>query len=196
KQIIFAALDTTDQSVMSQQIISLIFIGSFSYASAGPNIGASGFKLLSNQVSNWLSKISKDFDIGIKYQPGTELTEDELQVALNTQLFNDRLTIDGNFGVRGASQEQNTSNVVGDINLEYQMTKDGRFRVKAFNRANDISFLEDNEPYTQGVGIFYRKEFETFKDLFKRNTDKKKPGTQVKPNQEAVRNNKENKRTD
>ena len=186
KQIIFAALDTTDQSVMSQQIVSLIFIGNFSYASAGPGIGASGFKLLSNQVSNWLSKISKDFDIGVNYQPGTELTEDELEVALRTQLFNDRLSIDGNFGVRGASQEQNTSNVVGDINVEYQITKDGRFRIKAFNRTNDISFLEDNAPYTQGVGIFYRKEFDNLKDLFKRDRDKKKNEKQKRSNQEAV----------
>jgi len=186
KQIIFAALDTTDQSVMSQQIVSLIFIGSFSYASAGPGIGASGFKLLSNQVSNWLSKISKDFDIGVNYQPGTELTEDELEVALRTQLFDDRLSIDGNFGVRGTSQEQNTSNVVGDINVEYQITKDGRFRIKAFNRTNEISFLEDNAPYTQGVGIFYRKEFENLKDLFTRDREKKKNRKQNKPNQEAV----------
>jgi len=196
RQIIFAALDTTDQSVMSQQIVSLIFIGSFSYASAGPGIGASGFKLLSNQVSNWLSKISKDFDIGVKYQPGTELTEDELEVALRTQLFNDRLSIDGNFGVRGASQEQNTSNVVGDINVEYQITKDGRFRIKAFNRTNDISFLEDNAPYTQGVGIFYRKEFDNLKDLFRRDRDKKKNKKQKRPNQEAIINKNDIKKTD
>lgn len=192
REIIFAALDTTDQSEMSQQILSLILIGSFSYTTAGPNIGATGFKLLSNQIGNWLSKISKDFDIGINYQPGTELTEDELKVALRTQLFNDRLLIDGNFGVRGATPSQNTSNVVGDINLEYQITQDGRFRIKAFNRTNDISFLEDNAPYTQGVGIFYRKEFETFGDLFKRNKDKKKKKNkdrkQPEENTHAIRN--------
>ena len=194
REIIFAALDTTDQSVMSQQILSLILIGSFSYTSAGPNIGATGFKLLSNQIGNWLSKISKDFDIGINYQPGTELTEDELKVALRTQLFNDRLLIDGNFGVRGTDESQNTSNVVGDINLEYQITEDGRFRIKAFNRSNDISFLEDNEPYTQGVGVFYRKEFESFRDLFKRKKERKKKRSQTNINQEAVRP--ENKKTE
>lgn len=196
RQIIFAALDTTDQSLMSQQIVSLIFIGSFSYASAGPGIGASGFKLLSNQVSNWLSKISKDFDIGVNYQPGTELTQDELEVALRTQLFNDRLSIDGNFGVRGTSQEQNTSNVVGDINVEYQITKDGRFRIKAFNRSNEISFLEDNAPYTQGVGIFYRKEFEKLKDLFTRDREKKKNEKKESSNQEAVINKNDDKKND
>jgi hypothetical protein len=130
--------------------------------------------LLSNQLNGWLSKINKDFDIGINYQPGSNLTEDEIEVALETQLFNDRLSIDGNFGVRGTSSQQNTSSVVGDINVEYKMTNDGRFRVRAFNRTNDISFLEDNAPYTQGVGVFYRKEFEKFRNLFKSDKEKKK----------------------
>jgi hypothetical protein len=191
KEIIFAALDTTDQSAMSQQIISLLVLGTFSYTSAGPNIGATGFKLLSNQLSGWLSKISKDFDIGINYQPGTELTEDELEVALRTQLFNDRLSIDGNFGVRGTTREQNTSNVVGDIYVEYKITDDGRFRIKAFNRTNDISFLEDNAPYTQGVGIFYRKEFETFGDLFGIRPGNKPSKAEQKPPKDAATKNEE-----
>ena len=174
KQIIYASLDTTDQSVMSQQLVSLLVLGSFSYGSGTPNISATGFKMLSNQLSDWLSKISKDFDIGINYQPGTKLTEEELEVALRTQLFNDRLSIDGNFGVRGTSEVENASNVLGDINVEYKITEDGRFRVRAFNRTNDISFLEDNAPYTQGVGVFYRREFEKFGDLFKNNKREKK----------------------
>lgn len=174
KQIIYAALDTSDQSAMSQQMISLLVLGNFSYSSGTPNIGVTGFKLLSNQLSDWLSKISKDIDIGVSYQPGTKLTDDELEVALRTQLFNDRLLIDGNFGVRGTNKVEDASNVLGDINVEYKITKDGRFRVKAFNRTNDISFLEDNAPYTQGVGVFYRKEFEKFGDLFKSGKREKK----------------------
>jgi len=187
KQIIYASLDTTDQSVMSQQILSLLVLKSFSYTTNNPDIGVTGFKLLSNQLSGWLSRISQDFDIGINYQPGTKLTQDELEVALRTQLFDDRLSIDGNFGVKGTTREQNTSNVVGDIDVEYKITEDGRFRVRAFNRTNDISFLEDNAPYTQGVGIFYRKEFENFKDLFKRSKDRKKKTKRNINNDQAVR---------
>jgi hypothetical protein len=175
KRIIYASLDTTDQSAMSEQMVSLLVLGSFSYSSGGPSIGNTGFKLLSKQLSDWLSKISKDVDIGINYQPGTTLTEDELEVALRTQLFNDRLSIDGNFGVRGTTRsDENASDILGDINIEYKITEDGQFRVKAFNRTNDISFLEDNAPYTQGVGFFYRKEFEKFGDLFKPSKKEKK----------------------
>ncbi len=188
KEVIFAALDTTDQSAMSQQIISLLLIGNFSYTANTPNFGATSFKLLSNQLSGWLSKISKDFDIGISYQPGTQLTEDELEVALRTQLFNDRLSIDGNFGVRGTTSSQNASSVVGDINLELKITQDGRFRVKAFNRTNNLNLLENNAPYTQGVGLFLRKEFETFGDIFRRKKEKSDDRADERRNEDAVMN--------
>ncbi len=192
KEIIYAALDTTNQSVMSQQILSLLLLNSFSYTSNAPNIGATSFKLISNQLSNMLSKLSKDFDIGINYQPGSQLTEEELEVVLRTQLFNDRLLIDGNFGVKGSSPNQNTSSVLGDINVEYKMTKDGRFRVKAFNRTNNLSFFYDNAPYTQGIGLFYRREFDRINDLLGRSAKSGKSAGEPEkkenetPNSEAV----------
>jgi hypothetical protein len=186
KEIIFTSLDTTDQSAMSQQILSLLLLGNFSYTANTPDIGATSFKLLSNQLSGWLSKLSKDFDIGISYQPGTTLTEDELEVALRTQLFNDRLSIDGNFGVRGTASSQSTSNVVGDINVEYKITQDGRFRIKAFNRTNNLTLIENNAPYTQGVGVFFRKEFEKFGDLLGAKRDKEEDRDGKDRNEEAV----------
>ncbi len=122
KEVIYASLDTTDQSAMSQQILSLLILNSFSYTDyAPPGLTSNSFNLLSNQINNLLSRISKDFNIGINYQPGTALTEDELEVALSTQLFNNRLSIDGNFGVKGKTSSQNTSNVIGDVNLEYKL---------------------------------------------------------------------------
>lgn len=60
------------------------------------------------------------------------------------------------------TSSQNTSNVIGDVNLEYKITDDGRFRIKAFNRTNNLPIIENNAPYTQGIGIFYRREFDHF----------------------------------
>ncbi|MBU2650530.1 MAG: translocation/assembly module TamB [Bacteroidetes bacterium] len=171
RQDIYALIDTNDQAVMNQQMISLLMLNSFSYTSGG-NFGASSFNIIGNQLSNWLSQISRDFDVGINYRAGDELSEDELQVALSTQLFDDRLIIDGNIGVSSKSNSQNASNIVGDVNIEYKLRKDGRVRLKAFNRSNNINTLDDIAPYTQGVGIFYRKEFNNFGDLFKRERKK------------------------
>jgi len=166
---IYAVLDTNDQGAMNQQMISLLILGSFSYTSGAGNLGASSFNLISNQLSNWLSQISRDFDVGINYIPGDQINEQEIEVALSTQLFNDRLLIDGNVGVGGqnaTTSSQNASNIVGDVNIEYKLRRDGRIRLRAFNRSNNIYTFENIAPYTQGVGIFYRKEFNRFDDLF------------------------------
>jgi hypothetical protein len=37
-----------------------------------------------------------------------------------------------------------------------------------FNRSNQYLLVTNDVPYTQGVGIFYRKEFDVFDDLKKK----------------------------
>ncbi len=186
EQLAYAKIDTTNDAVMNQQLIYLLVLGSFSYDQVNTSaIGASSFNLISNQLSNLISQISKDFDIGINYRPGDNISREELEVALSTQLFDNRVTIDGNVGVIGFQGTGNSSHaesdIVGDINIEVKLTDDGRWRVKAFNRSN-ISTIENvNEydnlaPNTQGIGILNRKEFDSFSDLFKR----KKKKTKVK----------------
>ncbi len=179
EQLTYAMIDTTNDAVMNQQLIYLLVLGSFSYEQFNTaSIGASSFNLISNQLSNWLSQISKDFDIGINYRPGDDLSREELEVALSTQFFDNRVTIDGNVGVIGLENTNaNPSDIVGDVNIEVKITDDGRFRIKAFNRSNvstieNVNKYDNLAPNTQGVGIFYRKEFDSFGDLFK---SKEKP---------------------
>ncbi|MFZ4401275.1 MAG: translocation/assembly module TamB domain-containing protein [Bacteroidales bacterium] len=176
----FSLLDRNDKELMTKQNFSLLVTNSFisqnrnTYSSSvSSGVGNSSFEMVSNQISNWLSQISKDFDIGVNYRPGDQLSSQELQLALSTQIFNDRVSIDGNLGVGGelktASANQTTktsSNIVGDVNVEYKITEDGRFRMKVFNRANTNEFMNTISPYTQGVGFFYRREFDSIKELF------------------------------
>jgi hypothetical protein len=142
-------------------------------AGSNSNVGGTtSSELLSNQLSNWLSQISKDFDLGVKYRPGDEITSQEIELALSTQILNDRLLIDGNIGVQGNranSTTQNTNNLLGDVNIEYKLTQDGRFRMRAFNRTNNNTNLTYvNSPYTQGLGLFYRLDFDKPKDIWER----------------------------
>jgi hypothetical protein len=162
---------------MNRQVFSLLVLNSFvtpyqlSNNGSGTTVGsaasANTSELLSNQLSNMLSSISKDFDIGVNYRPGDQISKDELAVALSTQLFNDKLTIDGNVG-KNTSNNQNANNIVGDVNIDYKLTDDGKLRVKAFNRANDNNLTFSTGPYTQGGGIFYREEFNSIGELLGR----------------------------
>ncbi|MCB0428468.1 MAG: translocation/assembly module TamB [Flavobacteriales bacterium] len=124
-------------------------------------------ELLSHQLSNWISQLSDKYDIGVNYRPGDKLTDEELEVALSTQLFHDRVQVESNVGYAG-NQHSNTSRVVGDFNVEYKVREDGKFRVKAFNRSNDFDLLSNEAPYTQGVGLFYRQEFDQWKGLMRK----------------------------
>jgi hypothetical protein len=165
----------TDQE-MNRQVFSLLILNRFVPPEDGFNnalsygMGSTSFELLSNQLSNWLSQISSDFDFGVNYRPGDEISSQEVELALSTQLFDDRVVIDGNLGVAGnhPAQTQRTSNIIGDVNVEVKITPEGKFRVKAFNRSNTFDILNSNAPYTQGIGVFYRKEFDNLSELFNR----------------------------
>jgi hypothetical protein len=166
------------ESEKNRQVFSLLVLNSFvtpsqlSNNGAGASVGsaasANTSELISNQLSNMLSSISNDFDVGVNYRPGDEISKDQLAVALSTQLFNDKLTIDGNVGRNTNSATQNTNNIVGEVNVDYKLTDDGKLRVKAFNRASDNNLTYSTNPYTQGVGVFYREEFNTVGELLSR----------------------------
>jgi hypothetical protein len=95
-----------------------------------------------------------------------------LEVALSTQLWDDRVLVDGNVGMKGSEEAKEANSIVGEVNVEVKITEDGRFRAKAFNKSNNNYLYKNYAPYTQGVGIFYTKEFYRFRDLF--GSDKKK----------------------
>ena len=179
---IFSIIDTTNQSVMSQQIISLLVLGSFSYTSTSLySIGASNYyNVISNSLSNWLSQISKDLNVGVRYTPEDNITAEELEVALSTQLFNDRLTIESNLGMyTGAHNEitQNANNIVGDVDITFKINN--RLSMKFYNHSNFNSnyysyTYETYSDYTQGIGISYSQSFDSLKEIFTRKKKNKK----------------------
>ena len=171
-----AAMNTEQE--LNRQVFSLLIFNRFSRplnrtgetsSSAGAAAAeTSTSELLSNQVSNWFSQLSSDVDVGFNYRRGDVLTSQEVSLALSTQLFNERVTIAGNVGVT-EKNELNPSGVVGDLSVEYALTKDGRFRLKAFNESADNYYLSNNlSPFIQGIGVFYRQDFDNLDDIWKR----------------------------
>jgi hypothetical protein len=126
-------------------------------------IGVTTTEMLSNQLSKWLSQISNDFDIGFNYRSKSEITPQEVEVALSTQLLNDKVVLNGNVDVGGNLSNTQASNISGDFNIDFKITEKLRFKV--FNRSNNNLFYE-TAPYTQGFGIFYRRDFDKLRDLF------------------------------
>jgi len=126
-------------------------------------------EMLSNQLSNWLSQISNDFDIGFVYRPGyKDINSQEVQVALSTQILNDKVVINGNFDVRGAENSYGNP-ITGDFDIEYKLAE--KIRLKVFNRFNN-PYTGKGVPYTQGIGIFFKQDFNNLSDLLKKNNNK------------------------
>jgi hypothetical protein len=124
-------------------------------------------EMLSNQLSNWISQISDNFDLGLNYKPGTgdkALNSDELNIAFQTQLLDNMVTINGNMDY--SSSFGNAEQLTGVFDAEFRLTE--KLRLKVFNRFNDQ--FAGKGPYTQGIGIFFKEDFKKLTDLFRRST--------------------------
>ena len=170
---------STDEDLM-KQFLSLLVINNF-YSTTGYGIqdvgtmntsiaGVTASELFSNQLSNWLSQISDDFDIGFNYRPGDQVSTQEVEVALSTQLLNDRVIISGNVDVGGqetnpSAGSSNNPYILGDFEVEYKVTDN--VSVLAFNRSRD-DLIYQTAPYKQGVGVSFREEFNDFNNLINR----------------------------
>ena len=137
-------------------------------------------EMLSNQLSNWLSQINNDVDIGFVWRPGTkDINSQDLQFALSTQLLNDKVAINSNVGYTGiGSTSQDANQLTGDFDAEIKLTE--KLRLKVFNRFNNT--YSGKGPYTQGIGIFFKEDFDKFSDLFrKKNKPEAKKEEEIAP---------------
>lgn len=165
------AINTEER--LSKQFLSLLVVNNFTSdvqeqmgGGFGQGLASTASEMLSNQLSNWLSQWSSNFDVGINYRPGDEISSDEIELALSTQLFNERVTLNSNVDM--GSQNVNTP-IAGDFSIDVKIVPSGKLRAKAFARSNDDVFIGDNEnDYTTGAGFMYREDFNSFAELWKR----------------------------
>jgi hypothetical protein len=184
KQMVFSKIDTINGSEMTQQIFNILVLNQFkSYKGntvGGIDVGTTSMGLVMNQVNSLLSQVSNNVNIGLNYRPSSSTAGQETTIDFSTQLFNEKLLIDGLFGVNSlnpTATAQKANTIVGDIKIEYLLTKNRRWRIRAFNRTNTIESSNGIDilyysPYTQGVGLTYQRDFARWADFFK--SDKKK----------------------
>lgn len=180
----------SDEAELNRQVFSFLLFRSFvtpaiynsnsGGVSAGSAAASSGSELLSNKLSSFLNNYVgnvtgiKDLNVGLNYRTGSQTTGQAVDLALSKQFLNNKISVDGNFGINNNQAGGNSSSLIGDVNVDYKLSVDGRLRVKGFNRTNNSTQVATaGGPFTQGVGLFYRLEFERF---FKRQLeqDKKK----------------------
>jgi hypothetical protein len=171
---------------VNKQFISLLMLGRFytpEFFNGQPTtqagvelVGTTASELISNQLSNWLSQIFDEWNIGINYRPGNDISNDQVELALSTQILNDRVTIDGNIANNANPTTNRSGDFVGDFDLNIKLTDNGKLQFKAYTHSND-DLIYDTAPTTQGIGFIYREEFNSFNglmDYYKRKIFKKR----------------------
>ena len=170
---LFMTIDKNDEKQMLEQTISLLVMRQF-YASSGgvsegfrdADLTASAFEVAFSQVSGMLTNMIKFVDVGVNYTPGSETYSDQLDLNFSKSIGRWELVGDFVFGGKDVEQAKGSGSFLGDISAEYKITEN--FRLKAFNRSNANDFTKHNiTPYTQGVGLTYKRQYESYEEMFK-----------------------------
>ena len=121
--------------------------------------------LMANQLNNILQKLDIPLDLGLNYVEngaGTSIFD----VALSTQLFNNRVIVNGSVGNR-QHLTSGGNDVVGDLDIEVKMDKTGQLRLNLFSHSADeyTNYLDNSQ--RNGVGVAYQKEFDSLQQFFR-----------------------------
>lgn len=167
--------------MMSRQIVYLLALHRFytpeymGGSNSGGELASIASSTLSANLSNILGQLSPNWSISpnIRSDKG-DFSDTEVDLALSSQLFNNRLLLNGNLGYRDRATSSTT--FIGDFDLEYLLNRQGSFRLKAYNHFNDQNYYLKSALTTQGIGIIYKHDFNTwFKFLRPKKRKKKEP---------------------
>jgi hypothetical protein len=164
-----------DPTIAERNALFLLAQGSFVNEQTGINQQAVTGNLLQSASGILNSLLAGDNDklnFGLSYEQGildrtTDIqTENRLGVTLSTQI-SDRVLLNGRVGVPVGGVTETV--VAGDVEVQILLNEEGTLSAKIFNRENEIQqFLADRQGYTQGVGLSYQVDFDSFKELLRK----------------------------
>ncbi|MCD7851950.1 MAG: translocation/assembly module TamB [Parabacteroides sp.] len=175
-------VDTED--MMTKQIVYLLVLNKFYTPEYTNNqfksndFSAVASSAISSQISSLMNSFTDKVQLGTNIRTSQDGIEDtEVEMLLSSQLLNNRLIFNGNFGYKNNANQKNA--FIGEFDLEYLLTPSGDIRLKAYNHTIDMYMFLKQALTTQGVGIMYKKDFTRFSDIFRRR--KKYPLVPLRP---------------
>jgi len=180
-----------DTNEMNKQVLGVLILGHFigdnPLQSQGGGSGINGAirgsvsSLLSDQLNklagNLIGGVQLSFNLtsGEDYSTGEAQNRTDLNIGLSKSFLNDRVTVTvgNNFNLEGQNQPgEKTTDIAGDVSVNYKLTKDGRYMVRVYRR--DQYIVVEGEVVETGVGFTLTYEFNTFKELFAKKTPEEK----------------------
>jgi hypothetical protein len=168
----------SDNDVRQTQAIYLLSSGSFLSDKGVDEYAITGnlFERAGTLFSDLFDDQDGKFKVGLNYvqadkRNSLQQTEGRVGFTVSTQI-SDKITINGKLGVPVGGV--NESVIVGDVEVQLRLNEDGSLKARVFNRENDINYIGEGIGYTQGVGISYEVDFNTFKELISKIIKSKK----------------------
>jgi hypothetical protein len=181
---------------LNKQVFALIvlgrFIGENPFASESGGTSASSIaresasKILSQQLNNLagdlISGVELNFDLQTidDYSTGQKENKTDLNIGVTKKLLNDRLkvTVGSSFGLEGSQQaNEQAANIGGDISLDYQLSKDGKYKIRAY-RVNKYQVALQGEVVETGIAFIITLDYDKFRELFHKSKTQK-PKTKI-----------------
>ncbi|MCS3871403.1 hypothetical protein J3D55_004319 [Chryseobacterium ginsenosidimutans] len=193
----------TQESEMNKQVFALLllnrFIGENPFESGAGLSGEmlarqSVSKILSQQLNNLAADLIKGVDLNFDlessedYSTGAKNTRTDLNIGLSKKLLNDRLkvSVGSNFALEGdARQNENMTNIAGDVTLDYSLSKDGRYMLRAY-RKNEYQVALQGQIVETGVGFIITLDYNKFRDIFQKSRNKKQRESRKNKQNQAV----------
>ena len=151
------------------QALFLLATGSFA---SEISLGQQAYGTIADRVNSLFNDLlSSDDDklkLGLNFQAGEQTpdyrSDDRLGLTLSTKI-SDRVLFNGKVGVPIGGVNETV--IAGDAEIELLLNEDGTLSAKFFNRENNIRNFGEEIGYTQGVGLSYNVEFDTFRELLR-----------------------------
>jgi hypothetical protein len=174
-----------DPSELNKQVFALLALNRFiannpfqSLAGGGGGVSTMARSSVSKLLTEQLNNLASDLIQGVELNFGVNTSEDystgsleqktDLEVGLSKRLLNDRLTVTvgSSFGLEGPqTQSSNSSNIAGNVNVEYALSADGRYRLRAYRR-NQTEAIVEGQIVETGLGFALVVDYNKFKQIF------------------------------
>ena len=127
---------------------------------------------MNNLAADLIKGVDISFDLESQedYSTGQQQTRTDLDITFSKKLLNDRLTVSvGNdFALEGAGKNSNNNgvNLAGNVNIEYMLSRDGRYRLRAYRR-NQSDMIVEGQIIETGLGFVMVVDYDRFKEIFR-----------------------------
>jgi len=131
-------------------------------------------RILSDQLNQLAGSLVSGVDITFdmnseqEYTTGTTQTQTDLNVQVSKGLFNDRVrvSVGSDFQLEDVNPGQNTTNIAGDVNVDYKLSKDGRYMIRVYRKDQYQTELQGQVVET-GLSFILTFDYNKFKELFR-----------------------------